>query len=98
MIFGPRVHQDFAMNRISDTPNCGLFMGMGTGKTVVTLTGIDRLLYDDLAVNKVLIVAPKKVAENTWPDEIAKWDHVKHLKYSLVMGTERQRKQALKAK
>ena len=98
MIFNPRAHQTYAINRLLETNNCALFMGMGTGKSAVTLTGIDQLMYDNLEVNKVLIIAPKRVAENTWPDEISKWDHVKHLKYSLVLGSEKQRKAALRQK
>lgn len=97
MIYTPKTHHSFGIQQITEKPYCGLFMDMGLGKTGVTLTGINHL-RDDLAVNKVLVVAPKLVAENTWPDEIAKWDHTRHLKYSLVLGTERQRKEALRRK
>ena len=70
---------------------------MGLGKTVVTLTAIDQLIYDRLEIDKVLIVAPKKVAEATWQDEAAKWGHLRHLRISTVLGTEKQRKAALAA-
>lgn len=65
------------------------------GKTVVTLTAIDRLVYDYMCVGRVLVIAPKKVAEATWQDEAAKWDHLKRLRISTALGTERQRSDAV---
>lgn len=82
---------------IKATPCCALFAEMGTGKSVATLTAISDLL-DDLEVDKVLIVAPKKVAEITWSDECEKWEHLKHLRISRVMGTAAQRIKALNTK
>ena len=67
----------------------------GTGKTVTTLTAIDRLLYDYMEDGPVLVIAPKRVAENTWSKEADKWEHLHHLRVSRVMGTERQRIEAL---
>ena len=65
------------------------------GKTLITLTSVNELLYNRFEINKVLVIAPKKVAEATWQNEIAKWPHLKHLRYSTVLGTERQRIKAL---
>ena len=98
MIFLPHAYQDHAIDHIVDNNAAGLFLGMGLGKTVSTLTAVDRLMYEYLEVDKVLVVAPKKVAENTWTDEIAKWDHLSHLRTSLVLGDERNRKEALRKK
>ena len=60
---------------------------MGLGKTSITLTAIEQLIYDSFEVSKVLVVAPLRVARNTWSDEIHKWNHLKHLRYSIVLGS-----------
>ena len=93
--FTPYPHQAAGIGWIIDRPACALLWGMGTGKTVTTLTAIDRLLYDNLEEGPVLVIAPKRVAENTWSKETAKWDHLRHLRVSKVMGTEKQRLSAL---
>jgi SNF2 family DNA or RNA helicase len=98
MRYNPWPYQQFATEHILKNPYSGLFLDMGLGKTVATLTAIDRLMFDDMEVEKVLVIAPKRVAEDTWTTEATKWDHLKHLKISVVLGTERQRKEALKAK
>jgi SNF2 family DNA or RNA helicase len=98
MIYTPHGYQLHAEDHVMNNDAAGLFMEMGLGKTVVTLTAIDKLIFSDLSVEKVLIVAPLKVAESTWIDERDKWDHLKHLKISLVLGSERKRKTALKEK
>lgn len=98
MIYKPWPYQDFATQHVIDNPFSGLFLDMGLGKTVSTLTAVNQLMFDDLEVSKVLVIAPKRVAEDTWTTEAAKWDHLKHLRMSVVLGTERQRKEALKAK
>ena len=67
------------------------------GKTSLTLTAIYELMYESFEISKVLIVAPLRVARNTWSDEIKKWDHLKGLKYSIVVGTATERKRALQA-
>ena len=72
----------------------GLFLDMGLGKTVSTLTAIDYLLFLG-EVNKVLVIAPKRVAEDTWSTEIDKWDHLKDLRISKVLGTPKQRTEAV---
>lgn len=98
MIYKPHDYQDFATKHVMANPFAGLLLDMGLGKTVSTLTAINQLMFDDLEVNKVLVIAPKKVAEDTWLGEINKWDHIKHLRLSIILGTERQRKEALQAK
>jgi SNF2 family DNA or RNA helicase len=82
---------------IKSTPRCALFAEMGTGKSVATLTAVSDLI-DDLDISRVLVVAPKKVAEITWSDECEKWEHLRHLRVSRVMGTQAQRVKALEAK
>lgn len=91
-------YQRHSVEHIIENPACGLFLDLGLGKTVSTLTAIDKLMNDYLEFSKVLVIAPKKVAEDTWKSEIEKWEHLKHLKISVVLGTERQRLEALKAK
>lgn len=96
MNFTPYPHQAAGINWITDHPAAGLLWGMGTGKTVTTLTAIDRLLYDYMEDGPVLVIAPKRVAENTWSKETAKWEHLRHLRVSRIMGTAQQRRDALK--
>ena len=95
--FHPHPYQQAGIDAILEKPGVALWMEMGLGKTVVTLTAIDQLIYDRLEIDKVLIVAPKKVAEATWQDEAAKWGHLRHLRISTVLGTEKQRNAALAA-
>lgn len=95
MDYQPREYQKIATQLILDKPSVALWLDMGLGKTVSTLTALETLIFDYALVEKALIVAPLKVAESTWPDEIAKWDHLKDMRYSLVLGNEEQRKEAL---
>lgn len=95
MNFTPYPHQHAGIEWIIERPACALLWGMGTGKTVTTLTAIDRLLNDYLDDGPVLVIAPKRVAENTWSKETDKWEHLQHLRVSKVMGTEKQRMAAL---
>lgn len=97
MNFTPYPHQDAGINWIIEHPASALFWGMGSGKTVTTLTAIDRLLNDYMEDGPVLVIAPKRVAENTWSNECAKWEHLRHLRVSRVMGTVKQRCAALDA-
>lgn len=89
-------YQRYTVDFILNHPASGCFLDMGLGKTVSTLTAINRLMYENLEVNKVLVIAPKRVAEDTWTKEVEKWDHLKHLRVSRVLGSEPQRKAALR--
>lgn len=91
--FNPHPYQRAAIRWILEHPYCGLFMEMGLGKSVCTLTAIQQMV-DDMWIGRVLVVAPKKVAESTWSDEVAKWGHL-DLRVSVVMGTPAQRLAAL---
>lgn len=95
--FHPHPYQQAGIEAILEKPGVALWMEMGLGKTVVTLTAIDQLLYDRLEIRRVLIIAPRKVAEATWQDEAAKWEHLRHLRLSTVLGSEKQRLAALAA-
>ena len=96
MNFTPYTHQGAGINWIIDHPACALLWGMGTGKTVTTLTAVDLLLHDLMENGPVLVIAPKRVAENTWSKECAKWEHLQHLRVVKVMGTVQDRQKALK--
>ncbi len=98
MNFTPYPHQAAGINWIIERNACALFWGMGTGKTCTTLTAVDLILHDLLEDGPVLVIAPKRVAENTWSKETAKWEHLNHLRISRVMGTAKQREAALIAK
>ena len=93
--FAPYPHQAAGIDWIIDRPACALFWGMGTGKTVTTLTAIDLLLHDLMEGGPVLVIAPKRVAENTWSKECDKWEHLHHLRVVKIMGTAKQRQEAL---
>lgn len=97
MIYRPYDYQQTATRWIMEKPRCGLFLDMGLGKTVSTLTAIQQLI-DDGDAERVLVVAPKKVAETTWSTEAQKWDHLQDLKVVKVLGTEKQRCVALSEK
>ena len=92
--FIPHPYQQDCINAVIERPGVALWLEMGLGKTVVTLTAIATLLQLG-EVSKVLIVAPKKVAEATWQDEIKKWEHLQWLRTSTVLGTAQQRERAL---
>lgn len=97
MKYKPHDYQNHATEKIIDLPACGLFLEMGLGKTVSTLTAINDLMYDRFQITKVLVIAPKRVADDTWTGEAEKWDHLGNLTFSKVLGTAEQRKAALKA-
>ncbi|WP_438449373.1 SNF2-related protein [Gorillibacterium sp. sgz5001074] len=96
MRYAPHKYQEYATQRILDTPYIGLFLEMGLGKTVSTLTAIDLLLNDYYDARRVLVIAPLRVAEDTWPREVEKWDHLRHLRISKVLGSVIQRRKALR--
>lgn len=95
MKFVPYPYQEAAIRWVLDRPASGLFLGMGMGKTVVTLTAINELLFDRLEAARVLVIAPLRVARDTWAREAAKWDHLQHLRVSVVLGDARERLAAL---
>lgn len=97
MIYKPYDYQRTAMKWIIDKPKCGLFLDMGLGKTVSTLTAVQQLI-DDCDIERVLVVAPKKVAETTWSTEAEKWEHLHDLKVVKVLGPEKKRCLALAEK
>ena len=87
-----------AVDHIISHTHCALFLDMGLGKTVSTLTAINELMFKEVEVRRVLVIAPKRVAESVWTQEVEKWDHLKHIKVSRIIGTERQRREALARK
>lgn len=95
MKFLPHDYQKYAIEYIKSHPITALFLDMGLGKTVTTLTAIRDLMYDTFEVRRVLVVAPLRVARDTWPEEIRKWDHLKDLTCSVVVGTVAERRRAL---
>lgn len=95
MKFVPHSYQRYAIERILQDNSLGLFLDMGLGKTVITLTAINDLKFNRWAVSRCLVVAPKKVAEATWSHEAEKWDHLRHLKIVPVLGSLKKRVQAL---
>ncbi len=95
MQFIPYNYQKYCIDRVIQDKNLGLFLDMGLGKTIITLTAVDELKYNRFEVNKVLVIAPKKVAESTWVKEVDKWEHLKMLRVSKVLGTQKQRVKAL---
>lgn len=90
-IFKPHPYQKYCISRGITDGILGLFLDMGLGKTVITLTIINDLKYNRFAVNKVLVIAPKKVAEDTWTREKEKWEHLKLLNIVPVLGSEKKR-------
>ena len=94
MKFKPWNYQQYAINHVIDNSASGLFLDMGMGKTVSTLTAIDDLILLG-EVNKVLVIAPLRVAEDTWSTEVDKWDHLKHLRISKILGSKKQREEAI---
>ena len=97
-IYKPRPYQVFATQKIIDNKAIALMLDMGMGKTVSTLTAINELKFDYWQIDKVLVIAPLRVAKMTWGDEVKQWRHLQNLKVSVVCGDLKQRKKALSAK
>lgn len=91
-------YQHVAVEHILDNTHCALFLEMGLGKTISTLTAIKILMYEELEISAVLIIAPKRVAESVWSAEIEKWAHIKNMTLSKVTGSAKERKAALRKK
>lgn len=95
MRYEPHEYQEYATNFILSHPIAAILLEMGLGKSVITLTAIFDLTLDSFLIRKVLVIAPLRVARDTWPAEIEKWDHLNGLTYSVAIGSEAQRKAAL---
>ena len=98
MKFIPHEYQKYTIEYIKQNPISAILLDMGLGKTVISLTAINDLMYDSFEVHKVLIIAPLRVARFSWGAEIRKWEHLKNLRYSIVVGTEKERRAALQQK
>ena len=96
MIYNPHDYQKRATEFILAHPIAAVILEMGLGKTVCTLDAINQLMYDSFEISKVLVIAPLRVAKVTWADEIKKWDNFSHLRYSIAVGTEKERLEAMK--
>lgn len=94
--FVPHNYQQYCIDRIISDPAIGLFLDMGLGKTAITLMAIKKLKYEYWRSAKVLVIAPKKVAESTWSREAAKWSELSCLSFSFVLGSAEKRLKALK--
>lgn len=97
MQYQPHSYQEYAAEFIKNNPVSCLLLDMGLGKTVITLTAIKALLFESFEVHKVLVIAPLRVARDTWPNELNKWEHLSGLRFSAAVGTERERRAALRA-
>lgn len=97
MEFVPHAYQKEIAQKMIDLPAVGAFLQMGQGKTATTLMALKDLLYDYVSISRVLVIAPKKVAEDTWQAEGRKWDSFRGLRFSTVMGTPKERRMALAA-
>ena len=96
MKFIPHDYQQYAIDFIESHPTAAVLLDMGLGKTVITLTALNDLLFDHFEISRVLVIAPLRVARNTWPQEIGKWEHLNHIRYSVAVGTEKERLHALR--
>lgn len=95
MKFIPHSYQRYAIDYIEEHAIAAVLLDMGLGKTVITLTAVNDLLFDSFDAHKILAIAPLRVARDTWPEELGKWEHLSDLRYSVAVGTEAERKAAL---
>ena len=98
MQYNPHDYQKYAIDFIEKNPQAAVLLECGLGKTSITLTALNDMMFDRFEVRKVLIIAPIRVCKNSWAAEIGKWDHLKGLTYSLVLGNREQRLAALRKK
>lgn len=96
MKYNPHDYQRYATEYIESHPEAAVFLDMGLGKTSITLTALNNLLFDYFDVQRILVVAPLRVARNTWSDEIEKWEHLHNLTFAIAVGTEKERLEALR--
>lgn len=95
MRYSPHEYQEYAIRFIEENPVAAIFLDMGMGKTSIVLTAILHLMYEQFEVNRVLIIGPLRVARITWSEEIKKWDHMKGIRYSVMVGSAAERMAAL---
>lgn len=95
MNFKPHNYQKYAVEYIKSHPVAAILLDMGLGKTVISLTAMADLLFDSFEVHKILVIGPLRVARDSWPMEVAKWEHLKHLTYAVAIGTPAERRVAL---
>ena len=95
MKYVPHDYQQYATEYIKSHPVAAVLLDMGLGKTAITLTALLDLLFDSFEAHRILVIAPLRVARDTWPAEIEKWDHLSMLTYSVAVGSEKYRKAAL---
>lgn len=95
MRYEPHEYQKYATEYIETHPVAAVLLECGLGKTSITLTAINNLMFDRFDVHKVLVIAPIRVAKLSWPDEMEKWEHLSDLTYSVAVGTEAERRRAL---
>ena len=95
MKYQPHNYQEYATDFIESNPISCLLLDMGLGKTAITLTALLNLLFDSFEAHRILVIAPLRVARDTWPEELRKWEHLSDLRYSVAVGTESDRKAAL---
>ena len=95
MRYDPHDYQKYATDFILTHPIAAVFLEMGLGKSVITLTALFDLILDQFLIRKVLVIAPLRVARDTWPLEIKKWDHLSGMTYSVAVGNESERRRAL---
>ena len=98
MNYKPHEYQQYATDFIIKNPTAAVFLEMGLGKSVIALTAILELCLERFEISRVLVIAPLRVARDTWPAEIQKWDHLKDLTYSVAVGTANERRAALRQK
>ena len=98
MNYQPHEYQQYATDFIIKNPTAAVFLEMGLGKSVIALTAILELCLERFEISRVLVIAPLRVARDTWPAEIQKWDHLKNLTYSVAVGTANERRAALRQK
>ena len=91
-------YQAYATNFIENHPIAAVLLDMGMGKSVITLTALNEMLFDSFDIHKVLVITPLRIGKITWPDELKKWSHLKDLKAVVAIGTEKVRLKALKSK
>lgn len=96
MKYSPHNYQKYATKFIMEHPVSAVLLEMGLGKSVISLTAINDLMLDYFDVSRTLVIAPLRVANTTWPEEIKKWEHLKYMTYSVVTGSEKERLDALR--